>query len=120
MLPADVDTLAPYRGAGVVRLADRRDRMELLAFPRGRSGAAMGARRERLRSAEGDHAWRLAIRGKRARLYRLQASLATLRRPFSPRSLTVAGRPLRSWDYDRRTRVLRVSFRVRNGTLVVR
>jgi hypothetical protein len=103
-----------------VRLADRRDRMELLAFPRGRSAAGMGARPERLRSAEGDHAWRLTIRGKRARLYRLQASLATLRRPFVPHSLTVAGRPLRSWSYDRRTRVLRASFRLRNGTLVVR
>jgi hypothetical protein len=62
----------------------------------------------------------LTIRGKRARLYRLQASLATLRRPFAPHSLTVAGRPLRSWSYDRRTRVLRASFRLRNGTLVVR
>jgi alpha-glucosidase (family GH31 glycosyl hydrolase) len=120
MLPADVDTLAPYRGPGVVRLADRLDRMELLAFPRGRSAAGMGARRERLASAEGDHVWRLAIRGKRVRLYRLQASLATLRRPFAPHSLTVAGRTLRSWSYDRRTRVLRASFRVRNGTLVVR
>jgi hypothetical protein len=80
----------------------------------------MGARPERLRSAEGDRAWRLTIRGKRARLYRLQASLATLRRPFAPHSLTVAGRPLPSWSYDRRTRVLRASFRLRNGTLVVR
>jgi alpha-glucosidase (family GH31 glycosyl hydrolase) len=120
MLPPDVDTLAPYRGPGVVRLADRLDRMELLAFPRGQSAAAMGARPERLRSAEGDRAWRLTIRGKRARLYRLQASLATLRRPFAPHSLTVAGRPLPSWSYDRRTRVLRASFRLRNGTLVVR
>jgi alpha-glucosidase (family GH31 glycosyl hydrolase) len=120
MLPADVDTLAPYRGAGVVRLADRLDRIGLLAFPRGRSAAGMGARPERLRSAEGDRAWRLTIRGKRARLYRLQASLATLRRPFVPHSLTVGGRPLRSWSYDRGTRVLRASFRVRNGTLVVR
>jgi len=120
MLSADVDTLAPYRGPGVVRLADRRDRLELLAFPRGRSTAAMGARRERLHLAEGAGEWRLTIRGKRARLYRVQASLATLRRPFAPRSLTVAGTPLRSWSYDRRTRVLRATFRVRHGTLVVR
>ena len=45
LLPADVDTLAPYAGAGVVRLADRRDRMQLLAFPRGRSRVAHGRSR---------------------------------------------------------------------------
>ncbi len=121
LLSPDVDTLAPYRGGpGVVRLADRRGRMQLLAFPQGRSAAAMGTRPERIASAEGDRSWRLTIRGKRARRYSLQASLATLREPFAPRSLTVAGRPLRSWSYDRRTRVLRANFRVRNGTLVVR
>jgi hypothetical protein len=120
LLPADVDTLAPYRGPGVVRLADRRGAMQLLAFPRGRSAAAMGVRRERIASVEGDHTWRLTIRGKRARRYSLQASLATLRVPFGPRSLTVAGRPLRAWRYDRGTRVLRATFRLRSGTLVVR
>jgi alpha-glucosidase (family GH31 glycosyl hydrolase) len=120
LLPADVDTLAPYRGAGVVRLADRLGAMQLLAFPRGRSTAAIGARRERIASVEGDHTWRLTIRGKRARRYTLQASLATLRHPFTPHSLTVAGRPLKGWTYDRRTRVLRASFHLRSGTLVVR
>jgi alpha-D-xyloside xylohydrolase len=120
LLPADVDTLAPYRSPDVVRLADRRDRMQLLAFPRGRSAGAMGARGERIASVEGDHAWRLTIRGKRARRYGLQASLATLRHPFTPRSLSVAGRRLRGWSYDRHTRVLRASFRIRSGTLVVR
>jgi alpha-glucosidase (family GH31 glycosyl hydrolase) len=120
LLPADVDTLAPYRGPGVVRLADRLGAMQLLAFPRGRSAAAMGARRERIASVEGDHEWRLTIRGKRARRYTLQASLATLRRPFTPRSLSVAGRSLKRWTYDRRTRVLRASFRLRSGRLVLR
>ena len=38
MLPADVDTLAPYGSApGLVHLDDRAGRMRLLAFPRGRS-----------------------------------------------------------------------------------
>jgi alpha-D-xyloside xylohydrolase len=120
MLPADVDTLAPYRSPGVVRLADRLDRMELLAFPRRRSDAGMGLRPERLLSAERDHEWRLTIRGKRARRYSLQASLATLRRPFAPRSLSVAGRPLRSWTFDRRSGVLRATFRLRSGTLLAR
>jgi alpha-glucosidase (family GH31 glycosyl hydrolase) len=120
LLPADVDTLAPYDGKGVVRLAERRDRMQLLAFPRGRSSAGMGARRERLNSVEAGGAWRLTIRGKRARRYSLQASLATLRRPFVPQTLALGARPLRSWSYDRRTRVLRATFRLRSGTVTVR
>jgi alpha-glucosidase (family GH31 glycosyl hydrolase) len=120
LLPAEVDTLAPYRGPGVVRLADRRGRIDLLAFPRGDSTAAMGVRPERIGSLERGGTWRLTVRGKRARLYSLQASLATLRRPFAPSSLTIAGRPLRDWSYDRRTRVLRARFRLRSGTLLVR
>jgi alpha-glucosidase (family GH31 glycosyl hydrolase) len=120
LLPADVDTLAPYRGPGVVRLADRLDRVQLLAFPRGRSSAGMGARPELLSSLEGDHAWRLTIRGKRARRYSLQASLAALRRPFVPRSLTIDGRPAHAWSYDRRTRVLRATFKLRSGTVTIR
>jgi alpha-glucosidase (family GH31 glycosyl hydrolase) len=120
LLPAEVDTLAPYRGPGVVRLADRRGRIDLLASPRGDSTAAMGVRPERIGSLERGGTWRLTVRGKRARLYSLQASLATLRRPFAPSSLTIAGRPLRDWSYDRRTRVLRARFRLRSGTLLVR
>ncbi len=120
LLPADVDTLAPYRGQGVVRLADRRGAIQLLAFPRGRSSAAMGARRERIASVERERSWRLTIRGKRVRRYSLQASLATLHRPFAPRSVSVAGRPLRTWTYDRRTGVLRAKLRLRSGTLVLR
>jgi hypothetical protein len=120
LLPADVDTLAPYRGPGVVRLADRLGRVQLLAFPRDSSTAAIGPRRERIRSVERDHAWSLTIRGKRARRYSLQASLTTLRRPFSPRALSLAGRSLRSWSYNRRTGVLAATFRLRSGTLRVR
>ena len=121
LLPADVDTLAPYAGAGVVRLADRRDRMQLLAFPRGRSESRMGARGERLVSVEGGGRWTLAVRGKRARGYRLQASLRTLRRPFAPRRVLLAGRPLArsAWSYDRRSGVLRVAFRCRSARLAV-
>ncbi len=121
LLPADVDTLAPYRGPGVVRLGDRRDRMQLLAFPRGRSASRMGPRRELLRSVEGADRWSLQIRGKRARRYSLQATLGSLRRPFAPRSVLLGGRPLArgAWSYDARTRTLRVSFRCRSSTLTV-
>ena len=38
LIGADVDTLSPYgRAAGLVRLADRADRLRLLAVPRGRT-----------------------------------------------------------------------------------
>ena len=48
LLSPDVDTLADYGEAappGVVRLADRRDRLHLLAFPRGRRTSAIGVGR---------------------------------------------------------------------------
>jgi hypothetical protein len=63
----------------------------------------------------------LTIRGARRRVYRLQASLAVLRRPLRPCSVSFRGRrlPRRAWTFDRRTRVLRASFRARRGTLRV-
>ena len=81
----------------------------------------MGARRERLRSAETARGWTLAVRGKRARTYSLQASLGTLRRPFRPRRVLLGGRtlPRSAWSYDRRGEVLRVVFRCRSGRLTV-
>ena len=65
--------------------ADRADRMRLLAFPRGARRAGMGGG-ERLASREhaGGGRWSLRVSGTRARTYELQASLATLRRPFEP------------------------------------
>ncbi len=42
LLPADVDTLAPYRGPGVVRLADRRDGCSCSRFPAGVAAPAWG------------------------------------------------------------------------------
>src|SRR3712207_3726696 len=88
LLAPDVDTLSDYgEGAeGVVRLADRRGRLHLLAFPRGKGESATGPG-ERARSREvarrgGE--WRLTIEGSRRRTYTLQATLSTLRRPFRP------------------------------------
>ncbi len=105
LLSPDVDTLASYgRGGSAVRLRERAGRMRLLAFPRGRTTARMGAR-ERLSSTEGRRVWRLGVRGTRKRRYSLQASLRTLRRPFAPVSVSLNGRvlPRRAWRYDRRT-----------------
>jgi alpha-glucosidase (family GH31 glycosyl hydrolase) len=123
LLPADVDTLADYGdpAPGVVKLSDREDRLDLLAFPRGTSSARM-LRAEWLRSSEDDGRWELALRSKRVREYQLQASLATLERPFEPCAVEWRGRALPddAWEYDPATAVLRVTFRGRRSRLVVR
>ena len=117
LLPADVDTLASYgRAPGLVHLSDRRDRIRLLLFPRGRSSRRFNYG-ERLRSIEGAGRWRLEIEGARARTYSLEASLRTLRRPFRPCRLSLDGEAP-SWSFDRRTGVLRARFRARRATLV--
>ena len=63
LLPPDVDTLAGYGSrARLVKLSERRGRMQLLAFPRGRSSARF-YRRERLVSRERANGWSLTVRG---------------------------------------------------------
>jgi len=124
MLPADVDTLADGvgRGPGLVHAGDRADRLDVLAFPRGASSARLPGR-ERLESLEfADGRWRLRIRGTRLRTYDLQASMATLRRPFRPCRIDAGGRPLsrRAWRYDAAAGVLRLTVRARVVTVVVR
>ena len=122
MLSADVDTLAPYGGEGVVRLADRDDRLTLLAFPRGSWRGAM-FERERLRSTElRGGGWRLGISGARRRTYSVEASFGALERRFTPCTVTVGGRRLarRSWGWRPRTRVFRARFAARAGSLRVR
>ncbi|MQA73303.1 MAG: hypothetical protein GEU88_02940 [Solirubrobacterales bacterium] len=136
LLPADVDTLARYgrRAPGVVRLRDRRHRLHLIALPRGDSHARF-YERGRLRSREGagfgpaerghragGRAWRLRIDSPRDLRVTLEASMRTLRHPFGPRSVTLDGRELESWRYDRGTGVLHAELRARRGEseLVVR
>jgi alpha-glucosidase (family GH31 glycosyl hydrolase) len=123
LLPPEVDTLADVPGAvrSLVRLRDRRDRLEVLAFPRGRSSGRFDAD-GRLTSSEGRRRWTLRLDAKRPRTVVLRASLLTLRTPFRPRSVEVAGRPLRrgAWRYDHRTGVLRAAFRGRRAVVVVR
>jgi hypothetical protein len=119
LLPPDVDTLTGYgRARGLVHLRDRSRRLRLLAFPRGRSRAS-GAD---VRSVEGPGVWKLVVRSRRARRVSLEASLATLERPFRPCSVRLGRRalPRRAWSYSRRSRVLRVSFKARSATLAVR
>ena len=122
MLPADVDTLADYgEGRDLVRLDERRDRMRLLAFPRGRSRAGM-LEDEELVSREGRRRWRLAIHGERRRSYRVEAWLGALKRPFRPRSVRVGGKelPRKRWSYDRESDVLELAVRLKRGRVTVR
>ena len=118
LLSADVDTLAPYGGSGVVRLADREDRLTLVAFPRGRWRGAM-FERERISSTELRRGWRLGVSGLRTRRYTVRASLATPARPFRPCAVTVGGRRLskRRWSYSRSKRVLTARFTARKASL---
>ena len=120
LLPADVETLSDHGSdPGIVHLADRRDRMTLMAFPRGRSAAAFN-RGERVESVEGERRrWTLRIDGSRMRTYRLEASLATLRVPFTPCRVRVGRRPLKdaAWSYDGSSRVLVARFALRDGTV---
>src|SRR5262249_20215252 len=78
MLPADVDTLADYGAADtdIVRLADRADQLELLAFPRGTS-TAHGMPGDRIISVEDAGGWALTLHSRQTRTWRVQASLAT-------------------------------------------
>ena len=113
LLPPSVDTLADYgKGVkGLVTLDDKRRSLRLLAFPRGRSKASAYAG-ERIRSRERKRAWSLFVRGKLRRKYRLEASMATLRHPFVPCGVELAGTALapKRWSYDRKARVLRARF----------
>lgn len=124
LLAPDVETLADYGDgtAGVVRLADRLDRLTVLAFPRGRTTARLFGRRERLRSAETRRGWRLDIRGRRRRRWDVTATLATLERPIVPCELRWRSRPLSSaaWRWHGDARVLEVSVEGRAGRLDVR
>jgi hypothetical protein len=120
LLPPDVDTLSDYGAGtkGLVRLRDRQNRMDLLAFPRGKSFARLGDKGS-LRSVETRGRWALKLRGARTRRYTIQASLATLRRPFTPCAVTVANKRVR-FRYDRRKRVLRTQAKLRDGVVAVR
>lgn len=122
LLPDDVDTLAEYGAGEVVRLADRASRRVLLAFPRGRSEAALGrGTRHRVVSAEKREGWVLRFRAPRTTRYELRASLRTLRRPFRPRCVRVGGRrlPREAWSYDGRTGALTARLRLRSERVVI-
>jgi hypothetical protein len=129
LLPATVDTLAGYPSAGaggrgtvgsgtdaLTGLDDVSRRLELLAFPHGRSRSAFGEDGA-IRSREGKRKrWRLTAKASKKKMrYSLQASLATLSRPFEPCRVRLNGERLRNrrWSYEGGTRVLEARFRAR-------
>jgi alpha-glucosidase (family GH31 glycosyl hydrolase) len=122
LLPPEVDTLADYGESSpeLVKLADRRDALQLLAFPRGFSHARF-YEDGRLFSLEGLRRWELVIHGGGVREFELQASLATLLRPFEPCSVRWRGRelPAEAWSYDPASGVLRARFQGAGGRLGV-
>jgi alpha-glucosidase (family GH31 glycosyl hydrolase) len=122
LLPADVDTLSDYGEPSpkLVKLADRRDQLQLLAFPRGRSHARF-YHDGLVRSIERDRHWDLHVYGGDVRRFELQASLATLVRPFEACSVRWRGRalPEDQWDYDPATGVLHAHFEGSGGHLRV-
>jgi sulfoquinovosidase len=118
LLPAGVDTLSRYPDGSTTSLAERHRRLVLLAFPRGRS-AARFYRHGLIRSREGRLGWILRIAGGRTRRYDLQASMRTLRSPFTPCAVTVDGRrlPGAAWSFARAAGVLSATFSGRNPRL---
>ncbi len=119
LLPASVDTLSRYADGSTTSLAERRRRLVLLAFPRGRSTARF-YRRGRIRSAEEPAGWVLRIAGGGTRRYELQASMRTLRSPFVPCEVTVGDRrlPSAAWSFDRADGVLSATYEGRHPRLV--
>jgi alpha-glucosidase (family GH31 glycosyl hydrolase) len=113
LTPADVDTLAPF-GRGVVRLADRADRLRLLAFPAGRTHARFPGGRATSTVAAGR--WTLRLRDGRRRTYAVEAALGA----SGPRRGTCHVTGATSWRYDRSRRVLRATVVGRGGRLTAR
>ena len=85
LLPAGVDSLSRHAAApgGPVGLAERARRRVLLAWPRGRSAAALGPE-GRATSREDARGWTLTVRSATVRRVAVRAALGALRRPFRP------------------------------------
>jgi hypothetical protein len=122
LLAPDVDTLADYGtpAAGFVSLDDRRDVLHLLAFPRGETRLRL-ADKTRIRARERAGGWELALRGRGAHEWVVQASLATLERPFAACAVRWRGKPLadEDWSYDAETGALRATLSGKRGRLQV-
>ena len=126
LLDPGVQTLTRYGGDDVVNLADRADRMRLLAWPRGWRRVALGpADGDELISAEARRGWIVKLRGARTRTYELEADLGTMARGAFRPCRVLGGRggrtplPRSAWSYDAVTEVLTLRVRARTARVQV-
>ena len=73
-----------------------------------------------VRSAEAPGEWSLTIDSARRRTWKIEASLAALKRPLRVCSVRADGGKLAGWKFDERRRLLRTTWSGRRGTLVAR
>jgi hypothetical protein len=73
-------------------------------------------------SRERGASWRLKIKSKQRRRYKIDASLATLRNPFEPECVTVKGKPLsgKPWSYSKPKRLVQIKLRAKRTGIAVR
>ena len=111
LLPPDVDTLAkPGTDEDTVGLRDRRHRIDLLAFPSGKSRGAFN-RRGVIRSRVTDGRWRLELTAPKRTRFDLQAAMSVIEGGLEPCAVKTNGRKLSGprWSYDPESEVLRAS-----------
>jgi alpha-glucosidase (family GH31 glycosyl hydrolase) len=122
LLPPGIDTLSRYGrdSEGTTRLADERGRLQLLAFPRGRSRSRFltDGRVKSIESRRGGR-WTLEIDGERSRRYVIQASLTSLRDPFEPDRVLIDGRRARGWQFDPESGRLWLAVTAKEARVVV-
>jgi alpha-glucosidase (family GH31 glycosyl hydrolase) len=122
LLEPNVDTLANrYATPEQVSLAEGKGKVDLLAFPRGRSGGR-AFHGDRLLSREKRNRWKLTIRGVTERRWKLDASLATLKHRIRPRCVEIDGEalPRKRWSYSPEAQRLRLEVRAKRTKIVVR
>ena len=111
LLPATVDTLAPYGSdKSTVRLEGVSRKLHLLAFPRGRTNSLFRENGE-LVSSEKRGRWRLIVKRAPRHKVELEASLTTLKKRLRPCAVRLDGRTLKEKAWSVRKKALRVRFK---------
>jgi hypothetical protein len=100
-----------------VSLDDRRGRLRLLAFPRGRSEARPYGTDRVMSEERSGRRWRLRLTGAQRRRWEVEATVKSLQRPFRPCAVRAGRRRVR-FAYERG--VIRFAVRARRATVVVR
>ncbi len=121
LLSCEVDTLSDHGGdgCGAVRAFEREGERRLLAWP-ARSGATALGGAQAVTSEVSATTWRLSFEVGPTRRYDLHADLRLL--GWAPVAVAVDGVALdgAAWSFDEASGVLRASFQLASGTVVVR